>query len=108
MKGSLDPIWFALRIVIAIENIYALFYHIKFILKCKYVLELNVKKGTVSRYLQKQFLFLSLFLNYFNLAAIALMKSSLFTAFTSSNVVIRAKSFVIVPDSIVSNVAFSN
>ena len=48
------------------------------------------------------------FKHYFKRSAIALINSSLFTAFTFSRVVISAKSFVIVPLSIVSNVAFSS
>ena len=48
------------------------------------------------------------FKSFSKVARIALIKSSLFTVFTFSKVVINAKSFVIVPFSIVSIVAFSN
>ena len=45
---------------------------------------------------------------FYNLSAIALMNPSLLTAFTFSSVVINARSLVMVPDSIVSRVAFSS
>ncbi len=67
-----------------------------------------IKSACCHRFYKYLFLsyFVSLTKHYFKRSAIALINSSLFTAFTFSRVVISAKSFVIVPLSIVSNVAF--